>query len=257
MDDFLSQVRSLFDYNPETGVITWKVRKQRASPGDRAGVATPGKPRKIGIDGKVYPSHVIIWLLVHGKKPPGRIERINGDSHDDRLANLRPRRTIAQGKPKLTQERVKELLHYDPETGIFTWRVNGHKRTAGQMTGSVRKNGYLAIGVEGTQRYAHRLAWFYVTGNWPPDDIDHINGDRADNRWCNLRLATRSENLCNMKPRRKDGNKNITRSGSGWAVNVRRGGKTVYCAWFKTKPEAVAAAKAARDVVHGEFARHE
>ena len=99
----------------------------------------------------------------------------------------------------LTQARLKELLHYDPETGAFTWRVDRtNGRRAGDLAGSTRE-GHITIGVEGTQYYAHRLAVLYMTGKWPKAGmhVDHINRQKADNRWCNLRVVSHSKNMRN------------------------------------------------------------
>lgn len=97
----------------------------------------------------------------------------------------------------MEQTRLKELLHYDPNTGIFTWRVNRRGRFArkGSVAGTVDFNGYIAMGVDNRRYYAHRLAWLYVFGYYPPEDTDHINEIKTDNRIVNLRCASRSENM--------------------------------------------------------------
>jgi hypothetical protein len=110
-----------------------------------------------------------------------------------------------QPKIPLTQARLKELLHYDPETGIFTWRVRLSNRTpAGAIAGSDSGRGYLRLTIDKRDYRAHRLAFLYMTGDFPPEDVDHINGVRDDNRWVNLRPATRSENLHNQAGPRRD-----------------------------------------------------
>lgn len=107
--------------------------------------------------------------------------------------------------PNLTHSRLLELLDYDPDTGLFTWRirVNNNGADAGDMAGCINTIGYIQIGINGTRYLAHRLAFLYVTGKWPDADIDHINSIRSDNKWCNLRPATRSENLQNLKKAKK------------------------------------------------------
>lgn len=89
----------------------------------------------------------------------------------------------------LTQERLKELLTYEPATGVFRWRERrgnqgGGCVAPGDEAGSVYKNGYRMIGVGGRRYGAHRLAFLYMTGAFPPAEVDHINGVPADNRWC-------------------------------------------------------------------------
>jgi hypothetical protein len=88
---------------------------------------------------------------------------------------------------KLTAERLRERLHYDAETGVFTRRVgSGHAR-AGDMAGSVHSTGYVRIGIDGGKYTAHCLASLYMNCVWPSDQIDHINGNRSDNRIANVR----------------------------------------------------------------------
>lgn len=97
----------------------------------------------------------------------------------------------------LTQERLKEVLAYDAISGVFTWLVARGRQPIGAIAGCDSHRGYTKIRVDGTEYYTHRAAWLYVHGAWPDADIDHINGNRADNRICNLRAVSRSENLRN------------------------------------------------------------
>ena len=101
-------------------------------------------------------------------------------------------------KQTVTQERLKELLDYNPETGDFTWRKTTGGRLGGTVAGAIAKNaGYTQIRVDRRKYFAHRLAFLWMTGEWPEDMVDHINRNRADNRWCNLREANRSLNNLN------------------------------------------------------------
>lgn len=110
-------------------------------------------------------------------------------------------------KPELTHARLLELLHYDPDFGEFRNRVRrGMTGRAGAVSGNARHSGgYRQMQVDGVVYLCHRLAWFYMTGGWPPPglEIDHINRDRTDNRWSNLRVVTRSFNSSNRAPYRQ------------------------------------------------------
>jgi hypothetical protein len=100
-------------------------------------------------------------------------------------------------KAALTQARLKELLHYDPESGAITWASRPSSRVkVGMLAGKVHPTqGYRQVRADKSLYYAHRLAWLYMTGEWPAADVDHINHVRDDNRWSNLRGATRSQNI--------------------------------------------------------------
>lgn len=99
----------------------------------------------------------------------------------------------------LTAERLRQVLHYDPETGLFkSIGPNTHKRRVG-----VNECGYIRVWIDGKMRRAHRLAWLYMTGEWPLA-IDHINGDGCDNRWANLRSVSVKVNNENVRDARRN-----------------------------------------------------
>lgn len=100
----------------------------------------------------------------------------------------------------LSAERLRELLRYDRETGLFTWRQRtGSTATPGSIAGTKDARGYVRIGVDGHVYRAHRLAVLYVTGEWPSGEVDHRDGDKANNRYRNLRNASRSVNQQNLR----------------------------------------------------------
>ena len=103
----------------------------------------------------------------------------------------------------LSQKRLKELLVYDPETGVFTWITGLHK-----VAGTKHHSGYVLIKIDYVLHSAHRLAFLYMTGTWPHDTVDHINRVKNDNRWANLRDVTKSLNNINRKQYELDGFKN-------------------------------------------------
>jgi HNH endonuclease len=99
------------------------------------------------------------------------------------------------------QTRVHELFFYDPHTGVFLRRQPQASEHVGDVAGCRTSEGYWRIHVDGRSYFAHRLAWLYMTGKWPKDQIDHINLDGSDNRWGNLRGATNGQNQANSLTR--------------------------------------------------------
>lgn len=155
----------------------------------------------------------------------------------------------------LTAERLRQIVHYDPETGIFTWKMKSRPHCrVGDRAGHAKHNGYRAIGLEGIFREEHRLAWLYMTGEWPDGPLDHINRKPADNRWANLRRATCSQNQANRPAPRSDIPKGVTRVGSRWQSQITIRRKYHYLGRFKTMEEAAAAYERAAREAFGEFA---
>jgi len=104
----------------------------------------------------------------------------------------------------ITQARLKSLLHYDPETGVFTNIARRIGIVVGSVAGYLNCGGYRYIGVDRSYYAAHRLAWLYVHGAWPTNQIDHIDGNRSNNVLTNLREATHAENSQNQRKARAD-----------------------------------------------------
>lgn len=159
----------------------------------------------------------------------------------------------------LSAERLREVLHYDPETGVFTWRVSTtHRVHVGERAGALKSNGYVQIGLHNKRYHAHRLAWLYVHGSWPPDELDHINRCRSDNRITNLRLASRSENNQNhgLSKRNSSGHTGVCwkRAVGLWSARIMRDYQEVHLGYFACISDAVAARKAA-EVEHHPFRR--
>lgn len=126
----------------------------------------------------------------------------------------------------LSQVELKSQLHYDPDTGIWTWLapLKHSKMKPGDIAGRITQAERWQIRLAGEFYYASRLAWLYMTGEWPVDQIDHINRDRADDRWCNLREATHSQNCYNrVQTGCPEDLRGIQRHGNQYRVDV--GGK--------------------------------
>jgi HNH endonuclease len=104
------------------------------------------------------------------------------------------------GKPELTAERLRELLSYDPTTGQWTWLVTrGSTAPAGSIAGTIYSNGYRYITIDYRRYFSSRLAFLYMTGEWPQHEVDHIDRCSSNDKWDNLRPATRSENNANLR----------------------------------------------------------
>lgn len=158
----------------------------------------------------------------------------------------------------LTQQRLKELFNYDPETGRFIRLVgrSGPGARAGDVAGCDNGQGYIRIYVDGKGYKAHRLAWLYVYGDLPAE-IDHVNCDRSDNRIGNLRPATRKQNRSNCAAYRNNtsGYKGVSACGEKWRAQIQSGGKKKALGLFRTPEEAHEAYVAAAKEWHGQFAR--
>jgi len=160
----------------------------------------------------------------------------------------------------LTAEQVRTALHYDPDAGLFRWKIRTSNRVrVGDVAGSVGPTGYVEIGLLGHRCYGHRLAWLYVHGVWPPKQIDHINMSRSDNRINNLRLASNAQNNANRMVRSdsKSRLKGVFWHGQNgyWTAQVRVNGVRKHLGVFDTPEAAHEAYKTAAEQCHGEFAR--
>lgn len=150
----------------------------------------------------------------------------------------------AGARPRLTAERLRDLLHYDPETGVFTRLTrSAHRVQIGDVAGSIdHRTGYVEMSVEGRRQYAHRLAVLYVTGEWPEANVDHLDGDGSNNRWRNLRVVVQRVNCENRRKasrRNSSGFLGVAYDGHRhkWQASISVGNKTQFLGRF-TSPEA-------------------
>jgi len=149
---------------------------------------------------------------------------------------------------------LRELLHYDPETGVFTWRV-GRQGSAGvgSVAGDMNQRGYWRICVDYRRYQANVLAWFYMTGVWPTHDVDHKNGVRHDNRWDNLRPATRAVNNQNQRRARTDnksGFLGVSPNRKKWAASITVDGSKTHLGSYDTPEEAYSVYLRAKRQLH-------
>jgi hypothetical protein len=151
----------------------------------------------------------------------------------------------------LTQAKLKEILNYDPDTGIFKWIIKPRRSriNVGTITGKSTSNGYPVITYEGKQYQAHRLSWLYVYGVFPKNETDHINHIRDDNRIVNLREATGTENQMNRScsKNNKSGHTGVNwiKLRYKWRASIMVNNKKLHLGYFTKKKEAIEARKAA------------
>lgn len=150
---------------------------------------------------------------------------------------------------QVTAARLRQLLDYDPATGRFVWRETKGRRRKGAEAGALHHSGYLQIGIDGKLYMAHRLAWLYVKGRWPPREVDHRNRVRTANWFGNLRLATRKQNSENTTLRydNTSGHKGVywlERVGK-WYAQIRHNNVQIHLGYFSEIADAVAARRAA------------
>jgi hypothetical protein len=159
-----------------------------------------------------------------------------------------------------TTEELRELLDYDPETGLFTWKVQtGSRALVGDVAGGLNSESYRQIMIKGVYYKAHRLAWYYHYGVEPREQIDHINGVRGDNRISNLREATHQENRRNSSKRSDNtsGYKGVywSTASQKFRAECRVNGKKHSLGYHDTAEEAHEAYAAFTKEHHGDFAR--
>lgn len=141
----------------------------------------------------------------------------------------------------LDQQTLKSLLKYDPETGEFIWLVSSKRAKAGDVAGCWTSNGYRGIKIDNVRHLAHRLAWLYMTGEWPRQMIDHIDRDTGNNRFANLRDVDAKTNANNAKRNIRSGG-GVYRDRNRFRVMRWRDGRFVHFGCFETRAEADAVA---------------
>ncbi len=160
----------------------------------------------------------------------------------------------------LTFSEANTLFSYDPETGIVTRKISRSNAVRiGSVVGSLHHDGYLTVWVGDRSYMLHRVIWLMQTGEWPPHELDHKNGCRAENRWDNLRCATKTQNMHNRKTpnNNKSGVMGVywyARIGK-WRAQINVNGTNIRLLDTDSKEEAIVWRNAFAELAHGEFAR--
>lgn len=274
-------VRARLDYNPETGVLTWKARDRGEFSTERAWKIWVARwlGRNAGTVGKTTPPYMyvlgtsaqrVVWLWCHGYLPK-QVTHINRDTLDNRICNLapyEPQPNYANGdRDTLTLEYTKELFDYDPFSGKLFWKIRprSHFRTlrgqklantkfAGSEAGSKNSLGYFIVEVEGNPWPVHRIAWLLHTGALPEGDVDHIDRDPSNNRIENLRVCSRSENSINSRRRASGAFSGIQESRPGvWRARLGVRRKRIHLGYFKSREDAEQAYQTALRDTFGDY----
>jgi hypothetical protein len=160
-------------------------------------------------------------------------------------------------KLELTQTQLKEILDYNPDTGILTWLKTDGRCIKDKIAGHKNYAGYILIGINGYIYFAHRLAFLYMTGMWPEKFVDHINQIKDDNSWINLRNASKSNNMCNQRKYKnnKSNFKGVSycKETNKWRATIRINNKQIDLGRYTTPEEASVAYEQKAKELHKEF----
>lgn len=177
------------------------------------------------------------------------------EKSSERMSKLRDSLPALKPGDDLSRERLRELLDYNPFDGRLRWlRTVNPRANAGDIAGgNSLSNGYRIIGIGGRTYRQHRVIWLLVTGSWPDGEIDHINGNKSDNRIENLRVVTRTVNAQNERMARRSSSAGVlgaSRNRGRFRSEIRVGGKRITLGYFASAEEAGAAYLAAKRTLH-------
>lgn len=252
------RLRELLDYNPDTGIIRWRVTiGSRAKAGDITGTRTAQGRLTIRVDGHGMFAHQIAWIVTNGALPDGVLKHLNGDTTDNRIANLVAvtRKDVIShlASHQIDAANVHDIFEYSD--GRLLWKTTTcGRRIAGDEAGYINDDGYIVVEVKHKAAGVHRIVWLMHHGVWPDGEIDHINGIRNDNRIENLRDVGHKTNSEN---RRKASTRSITGvlgvshfHGGKFRARIRTSGKLVSLGIFDTAELAHAAYVDAKRRLH-------
>jgi len=287
----LDYINECVEYNNETGELVWKTRPAHH-------FNTVGKCNEFnnkypgttitGISGNGFISfkangiknyaHRVVWKLMTGEYPKQTIEHIDGNKLNNRWENLRELTISKKSTDKteladLSLEYLKECIEYNPETGIAIWKerplhhfkntsnmISTNSQTAGKEINTINSHGYYRFTINYSTYLLHRVIWKLMTGKDTDKFIDHIDGDKLNNKWENLREATPRQNVQNIgkKSHNTTGYKGVQKvDNNTWKSTIRdNNGKTVSLGFFPTPEDAHKAYCEAASAYHGEFANY-
>jgi hypothetical protein len=167
----------------------------------------------------------------------------------------------ARRRPLPSVTTLHQFFNYDPKTGILTWKtMSSTKKPAGSIAGCVNGAGYRHLQLHGSMLLVHRIAFAMTHGRWPIECCDHINGNTLDNRACNLRECTKTQNTHNSRSHTKSrsGVKGVTWHSKRrhWYVRIMHNGRKRYFGAFKKLADAARVARSAQRELQGEFSRY-
>ena len=161
-------------------------------------------------------------------------------------------------KENASVERVRELLDYNPDTGVLRWKMSRGQARAGDVAGCITNKGYRYVAIDGKFYRSARLAWLLSYGVWPTREVDHMDRDRSNDALVNLRLASSEQNKWNSSLRydNKSGCRGVHHvvSRGVWRAQIVVNYKTINLGEFRDKEHAAAARRIAAACLHGEFA---
>lgn len=246
-------VNSLIKLDKEVGVFKW-IEKQsgKSKDGLIAGTKKKNGAIAISIKSKEYLAHNISWLVHYGEFSEYRLLHIDGNRANNKIENLMEYKPIRHNNEFIKRlGDIKKIVSYDSKTGNFEFIC---KSISGSIYEAI--HGYIVICIFGKKIYAHRLAYLLVTGNMPKADIDHINGNKKDNRWINLRDVSRSINAQNKRPIQIN-NKSAgllgvyLHKGTGrYCASIKKNGVKKHIGLFDTPEQAHAAYVAEKRILH-------
>lgn len=286
----LEFINECVSYNEETGELSWKRRPyhhynsgvtcntfNRNNEGlVITGIAGNGYIN-FAIDGYKYYAHRIIWKIMTGEDPVGTIEHIDGNKLNNKFENLRISEVGKRNNKKtelsdVSVEYLKECIEYDPETGLAYWKerplhhfknssnMKSVNKNTGKPIDMINSHGYIRFTINYSTYLLHRVIWKLITGEDSEHLIDHIDGNKLNNKWDNLREATVGQNACNKKisSHNTTGYKGVSvgRTQNTWVAVIRLDGKVKKLGTFPTPEDAHQAYCEAASAYHGEFANY-